>query len=110
MIREGVRYVRGRPDLMLILAIVFFAGTFGMNFQMTTALMATEVFDRAPSRTALLGTFLAVGSLTGALLAARRVTGPAAPAWSVAAMAFGAARDRRRAAADVPRRSRSGCR
>ena len=72
MIRMGVRYVRSRPDLMLILAVVFFAGTFGLNFQMTSALMATQVFGKGPTEFGLLGTFMAVGSLTGALLAARR--------------------------------------
>ena len=71
-IREGFAYVRARPDLLLILAIVFSAGTFGLNFQMTSALMATEVFDKGPREYGLLGSFLAVGSLTGALLAARR--------------------------------------
>ena len=89
MIREGVRYVRGRPDLMLILMIVFCAGTFGMNFQMTSALMATDVFHRGAAAYGLLGTFLAVGSLTGALLAARR---PMVPLRLVvgSAMVFGA--------------------
>ena len=72
MIRDGIRYVRGRPDLKLILVAVFFAGTFGMNFQMTSALMATQVFDKGASEYGLLGTTLAVGSLTGALLGARR--------------------------------------
>lgn len=71
-VREGVAYVRGRPDLLLILGIVFFTGTFGLNFQMTSALMATEVFGRGPTEYGLLGTFLAVGSLAGSLLAARR--------------------------------------
>ncbi len=71
-IREGLAYVRARSDLLLVLAIVFSAGTFGLNFQMTSALMATEVFDKGPSQYGLLGTFLAVGSLSGALLAARR--------------------------------------
>jgi MFS family permease len=74
MIREGVAYVRSRPDLMLVLGIVFFTGTFGLNFQMTSALMATEVFDKGPTEYGLLGTFMAVGSLTGALVAARRET------------------------------------
>ena len=73
MIRDGVRYVRARPDLMLILTIVFFAGTFGLNFQLTSALMATEVFHKGASEYGLLGTTMAVGSLAGALLAARRV-------------------------------------
>jgi MFS family permease len=72
MIRDGLRYVRSRPDLMLILAIVFFAGTFGLNFQMTSALMATEVYGKGASAYGLLGTTMAVGSLAGALLAARR--------------------------------------
>ena len=74
MILEGVAYVRERPDLMLILAIVFFTGTFGLNFQMTSALMATEVFGKGATQYGLLGTFLAVGSLTGALVAASRTT------------------------------------
>ena len=72
MIREGWRYIRSRPDIMMILAIVFFAGTFGLNFQMTSALMATEVFEKGASEYGILGTTMAVGSLAGALLAARR--------------------------------------
>jgi MFS family permease len=72
MIRDGMRYIRSRPDIMMILAIVFFTGTFGLNFQMTSALMATEVFDKGASEYGILGTTMAVGSLSGALLAARR--------------------------------------
>ncbi|WP_068121226.1 MFS transporter, partial [Nocardioides massiliensis] len=72
MIRDGIRYVRSRPDLKLILMIVFFAGTFGLNFQMTSALMATEVFDQKAEGYGIIGSVLAIGSLTGALLAARR--------------------------------------
>ncbi len=71
-IRAGVAYVRRRPDLLLILAIVFFTGTFGLNFQITSALMATTVFDKGPTEYGLLGTFMAFGSLAGSLLAARR--------------------------------------
>lgn len=71
-IREGVRYVRGRPDLLLLLGCVFFLGAFGMNFQITTALMATEEFGRGAGEFGVLGSFVAIGSLAGALLAARR--------------------------------------
>jgi len=71
-IRDGLRYVRGRPDIMLVMAIVFSAGTFGLNFQMTTALMATEVYGKGAGEYGLLGSILAVGSLSGSLLAARR--------------------------------------
>ena len=73
MIRDGLRYVRARNDVMLILAIVFCAGTFGLNFQMTMAIMATQVYGKGASEYGLLGTVMAVGSLAGALLAARRV-------------------------------------
>jgi MFS family permease len=71
-LRDGVRYVRARPDIVLILAIVFCAGTFGFNFQMTTALMATEVFGKGAGEYGLLGSILAIGSLAGSLVAARR--------------------------------------
>ncbi len=71
-IRAGVRYVSGRPDLMLVLGIVFFTGTFGLNFQMTSALMATETFGKGPEAYGLLGTIMATGSLAGSLIAARR--------------------------------------
>jgi MFS family permease len=73
MLLEGIRYVRSRPKMMMILVLVFFAGTFGMNFQITSALMATQVYGKGASEFGLLGSALAVGSLTGALLAARRV-------------------------------------
>jgi MFS family permease len=71
-IREGLRYVRGRPDIILIMALVFVLGTFGMNFQMTTALMATTVFHKGPGAYGLLGSIMAVGSLSAALMSARR--------------------------------------
>ena len=89
MIRDGVRYVRGRPDLMLIMVAAFFAGTFGMNFQMTSALMATQVFHKGSGEYGLLGTTLAVGSLTGALLGARREGRPRQRLVVVAGLAFG---------------------
>ncbi|WP_248583216.1 MFS transporter [Nocardioides sp. InS609-2] len=73
MLREGVAYIRSQPKMMMILVMVFFAGTFGMNFQITSALMATEVFDKGAGEFGVLGSAMAVGSLAGALLAARRV-------------------------------------
>jgi MFS family permease len=71
-VREGLSYVRNRPDIMLVLVIVGMVGTFGLNFQMTTALMARLAFDKGSGEYGLLGSVMAVGSLAGALLAARR--------------------------------------
>ncbi|MFG2006494.1 MFS transporter [Spirillospora sp. NPDC048911] len=75
-LREGLRYVRGRSDLMLVLALVGFVATFGMNFQITVALVAREVFHTGASSFGLASSMLALGALTGALLAARRVSRP----------------------------------
>jgi MFS family permease len=71
-IREGFSYVRHRRDIQLVMLLVFVLGTFGMNFQITTALIATQVFDKGAGEYGLLGSIMAIGSLTGALLAARR--------------------------------------
>ena len=71
-IREGVAYVRSRPDIQLVMVLVFVLGTFGMNFQITTALMATKEFGKGPEEYGLLGSIMAIGSLTAALLSARR--------------------------------------
>ena len=70
-IREGIRYAMARPELYVVMALVFFAATFGLNFQIFNALMATKEFGKGPASYGLLGTFIAVGSLTGALLSAR---------------------------------------
>ncbi|MBU8865019.1 MFS transporter [Paenarthrobacter aromaticivorans] len=72
---EGLRYVRQRPDLVLILLMVGLLGAFGMNFQVTNALMSTAEFGMGPEEFGFLGSIMAVGTLGGALLAARR-SGP----------------------------------
>jgi MFS family permease len=71
-VREGFAYVRGRADIVLILVIIGMVGTFGLNFQLTTALMARLVFHKGAGEYGLLGSIMAIGSLGGALLAARR--------------------------------------
>lgn len=71
-IREGLAYVAHRPDILLIFAVIFVHGTFAMNFQMTTALMATTVYGKGPGEYGVLGSIMAIGSLAAALLAAQR--------------------------------------
>lgn len=71
-VREGLAYVRGRPDLMLAFALTAVVATFGLNYQLTNALMATGAFHRGPEAYGLLGSMIAVGSLSGALTGARR--------------------------------------
>lgn len=71
-VSEGIAYVRRRPDIILILVVAFMHGTFGMNFQITNALMATEIFGKGVEEYGITGSIMAIGSLGGALMAARR--------------------------------------
>ncbi|WP_084502581.1 MFS transporter [Microbacterium indicum] len=67
----GFRYVLRRPDLLVTFAIAFLVGAFGLNFPIFASTMAVE-FGRDADGYGLLSSSLAVGSLAGALLAARR--------------------------------------
>ncbi|MFZ7086793.1 MFS transporter [Curtobacterium sp. RRHDQ10] len=71
-IRDGFRYVRGRPDIVVILCMIFVVGTFGVNFPIFTSTMARVEFHRGAGEFGLLNTVMAIGSVAGALLSARR--------------------------------------
>jgi MFS family permease len=71
-LREGLAYVRGRSDILVIMVVVGVVSTFGLNFQLTSAMMARTEFGMGAGEYGILGSVLAIGSLTGALLAARR--------------------------------------
>ena len=88
-IRVGVAYVRANSNILLVMFVVFFVGTFGMNFQMTSALMAQQQFHRNAQSYGILGTYMAVGSLAGALIAARRRSAPSGRFVIMMATVFG---------------------
>jgi MFS family permease len=69
---EGFRYVRSRPDIMVTLVMVFLIGTFGLNFPIFISTMSTVVFDKGAAEFGILSSVMAVGSVVGALLSARR--------------------------------------
>jgi MFS family permease len=71
-VREGLRYVRTRPDLLAVVALVGVVGTLGFNFQITTALLAKNTFHRGADSYGLLSAAFAFGALLGALASARR--------------------------------------
>jgi MFS family permease len=75
-IREALAYLRSKPSMVLVMVVVFFVGTFGMNFQMTSVLMAQQEFHRNAQAYGILVTLMAAGSLAGALVAARRRSRP----------------------------------
>jgi MFS family permease len=70
-IMEGIRYVRSRADLVAVIATVFFASTFGLNFQIFNALITTKIFHRDAGAFGLMGSVLAIGSLLAAIVSTR---------------------------------------
>ncbi len=69
---EGFRYVWRRPDLKAMLMMLFLIGTFGLNFPIFISTMAVSVFHADARAFGLLSSTMAVGTLTGALVAAGR--------------------------------------
>lgn len=70
-LKEAVNYVLGHTEIRLVMIAVFFATTFGLNFQIFMAVMATQEFGKGPAEFGILGSILAVGSFTGVLVSAR---------------------------------------
>jgi MFS family permease len=70
-IREGWRYVGSRPDIVIVLVMMSLVGTFGVNFPIFTSTMALA-FHQGANGYGLLSSVMAIGSVFGSLMAARR--------------------------------------
>jgi MFS family permease len=71
-LREGLAYVRGRPDLLWPIVLIAFIGAFAFNFPVFLIAFTDGVFHADADTYGLLNSLMAAGSVTGALLAARR--------------------------------------
>ena len=69
---EGFRYAWKRPDLKAMLIMLFLIGTFGLNFPILISSMAVRVFHADARAYGLLSSIMAIGTVSGALLGARR--------------------------------------
>lgn len=69
---EGFRYVRRRSDILLVLTMIAILGTLGFNFPIFIAAMARIEYDEGAGEFGILSSVIAIGSVTGALLSARR--------------------------------------
>jgi MFS family permease len=87
-IAEGFRYVLRRPDLKVVLFMLFPVGTFGLNFPIFISTMSVTVFHAGASQYGLLSSMMAAGSVAGALMAAARAR-PGIPILLAAAATFG---------------------
>ncbi|GAB3206949.1 MFS transporter [Marinactinospora thermotolerans] len=88
-IREGLRYIVGRRDLLLLLVMTAFLQMFGANVQNQIALMTNNVYRAGPDAFGVAAAAIAIGALAGALLAARRDR-PRLRTVLIGAFAFGA--------------------
>lgn len=88
-VRAGFAYVWSRPDLRVLLATVFMVSTFGLNFPLSLAVLARNSFGSGADAYGLLSTTLAVGTLAGATLAAKRVNAPRLRLFLAAVIGFG---------------------
>jgi MFS family permease len=71
-LREGLRYVAGRPELIWPIVLTGFIGTFAFNFPIWLSAFVHDVYHGDAGMYGLFNTLMAVGSVVGALLAARR--------------------------------------
>jgi MFS family permease len=85
---QGFRYVSRQPDLRAILIMLLLVGTFGLNTPIFISTMAVSVFHSDARGFGLLSSIMAVGTLTGALLAASRKR-PGLLSLSMGAAVFG---------------------
>jgi MFS family permease len=85
---EGFRYVQGRPDLKVVLLMLFLIGTFGLNFSIFISTMSVTVFHAGAAEYGLLTSMMATGSVLGALMTAARPR-PGIPVLLAGAAIFG---------------------
>lgn len=84
----GFHYVWQRPDLIAVLIMLLLLGTFGFNFAIFISTMSVNEFNGDASQFGLLTSAMAVGTMSGALLSARRAV-PGMVLMAVSAAGFG---------------------
>jgi MFS family permease len=93
-VRAGLRYIRSKPELFVPLAMLAVIGTLSYNFQTVFPLFVTRDLGSSDTVFTALFSVVSVGSLFGALVAARRReigvrhVGQAAVAYGVAMAAM----------------------
>ncbi|ACU35974.1 MFS transporter [Actinosynnema mirum] len=69
-VREGLRHVYGHPSLLWPIVLMAFLGTFAFNFALVLPVYTADIFHSGAETFGWLTTYLAVGSVAGALGAA----------------------------------------
>ncbi len=89
-VREGLRYVRSTPELLIPLVMIAVIGTLAWEFQVTLPLMASQVFHGGAATYGLMASLMGVGAVVGGLISAARPR-PRTRALCLAAIGWGLA-------------------
>jgi MFS family permease len=89
-VRQGLRYVRSTPELLIPLVMIAVIGTLAWEFQVTLPLMASKVFHGGAAAYGVMASVMGVGAVAGGLISAARPR-PRARALCLAAIGWGTA-------------------
>ncbi len=89
-IRQGLRYVRGTPELLIPLIMIAVIGTLAWEFQVSLPLMASKVFGGGAAAYGVMASVMGAGAVAGGLVSAAK-SRPRARALCVASIGWGVA-------------------
>ena len=89
-VRQGLRYVRSTPELLIPLVMIAVIGTLAWEFQITLPLMASKVFHGGAGSYGVMASVMGGGAVVGGLISAAR-SRPRARALCLAAVGWGIA-------------------
>jgi MFS family permease len=89
-VRQGLRYVRSTPELLIPLVMIAVVGTLAWEFQVTLPLMASKVFHGGAAAYGVMASVMGAGAVVGGLISAARQR-PRARALCLAAVGWGIA-------------------
>ena len=89
-VRQGLRYVRSTPELLIPLVMIAVVGTLAWEFQVTLPLMASQVFHHGAAAYGVMASVMGAGAVVGGLISAARPR-PRARALCLAAIGWGIA-------------------
>jgi MFS family permease len=89
-VRQGLRYVRATPELLIPLVMIAVVGTLAWEFQVTLPLMASKVFHGGAAAYGVMASVMGAGAVVGGLISAAR-SRPRARALCLAAVGWGIA-------------------
>jgi MFS family permease len=89
-VRQGLRYVRNTPELLIPLLMIAVVGTLAWEFQVSLPLMASKVFHGGAASYGVMASVMGGGAVVGGLISAARAR-PRARALCLAAIGWGIA-------------------